>query len=796
MTFVSRLKSLEINGFKSFSKKGSLVFSSAITSIVGPNGSGKSNVAESFRFVLGEQSLKSMRGKKGEDLIFNGGKDSARANRASVKVVFDNTNRMFNMDFDEISIERVVHRDGVNEYFINGTLVRLKDVVELLAYANIGSSGHHIISQGEADRLLSAQPKDRREMIEDALGLKVYQYKKQESEKKLEKTANHIKEIESLRREIAPHIKFLKKQVEKIEKAVVLRQELVGAYKEYFARENHYIKTEKIKLADEKKAPQEELEKLHQELSHHKSILDQAKANLGQSENMTNLLTLEQEIRDTRSKKDSCTREIGRLEGEISYLKRVIDKKIKESENQTEVHSTKQVYLKDVELIQKDIDVKATVAIEAIDGEGQHANATVEQRLAYVKDSIKEIHERISSFVNYHKEADHTERPEHSTETEEAEIKRISEEMKALEEKLRTFSEEELKQSERYTQIKIDIDKDRDKNVESEKAVLVIMSKQNELHSHIEIIKSKEERLRVEEEDFKRELQEAHMLVGRDAVDYESVESGLNAGSGSGAAVDFSIVEDRHAQVDRRRSIEKSKIRLEEMGGGGGDDIVREHKEAEERDAFLSKELQDLITSSESLKILIDELNQKLGELFKDGISKINKEFSKFFGLMFGGGTAELKLVREVKRKRKKGDLDDEGGDLSVALAEELEGDESKEEGIEINVSLPHKRIKGLTMLSGGERALTSIALLFAMSQVNPPPFVILDETDAALDEANSRKYGDMIEALSKHSQLILITHNRETMSRAGVIYGVTMGGEGYSKLLSIAFDEAVVVAK
>jgi chromosome segregation protein len=786
MTFVSRLKSLEINGFKSFSKKGSLVFSSAITSIVGPNGSGKSNVAESFRFVLGEQSLKSMRGKKGEDLIFNGGKDSARANRASVKVVFDNTNRMFNMDFDEISIERVVHRDGVNEYFINGTLVRLKDVVELLAYANIGSSGHHIISQGEADRLLSAQPRDRREMIEDALGLKVYQYKKQESEKKLEKTANHIKEIESLRREIAPHIKFLKKQVEKIEKAVVLREELVGAYKEYFARENHYIKTEKIKLADDKKAPQEELEKLHQELSHHKSILDQAKANLGQSENMTNLLTLEQEIRDTRSKKDSCTREIGRLEGEISYLKRVIDKKIKESENQTEVHSTKQVYLKDVELIQKDIDVKATVAIEAIDGEGQHANATVEQRLAYVKASIQEIHERISSFVNYHKDNDHVEKPAQSTETEEAEIKRISEEMKTLEEKLRTFSEEELKQSERYTQIKIDIDKDRDKNVESEKAVLVIMSKQNELHSHIEMVKSKEERLRVEEEDFKREIQEAHMLVGRDAVDYESVESGL----------DFSIAEDRHAQVDRRRSIEKSKIRLEEMGGAGGDDIVREHKDAEDRDAFLAKELQDLITSSESLKLLIDELNQKLGELFKEGISKINKEFSKFFGLMFGGGTAELKLIREVKRKRKKGDLDDEGGDLSIALAEELEGDEAKEEGIEINVSLPHKRIKGLTMLSGGERALTSIALLFAMSQVNPPPFVILDETDAALDEANSRKYGDMIEALSKHSQLILITHNRETMSRAGVIYGVTMGNEGYSKLLSIAFDEAVAVAK
>jgi chromosome segregation protein len=157
---------------------------------------------------------------------------------------------------------------------------------------------------------------------------------------------------------------------------------------------------------------------------------------------------------------------------------------------------------------------------------------------------------------------------------------------------------------------------------------------------------------------------------------------------------------------------------------------------------------------------------------------------------MFGGGEARLEIVREVKKKRRK----TEGG-----MEEEpsMEPEEEKaSEGIEIHVALPHKRTKGLMMLSGGERALTSIALLFAMSQVNPPPFIILDETDAALDEANSRKYGDMIEALSKHSQLILITHNRETMSRAGVIYGVTMAGEGHSKLLSIAFDDALAVAK
>ena len=156
------LKSIELCGFKSFAKKAVLNFNTPISSIVGPNGSGKSNVAEAFRFVLGEQSIKSLRGKRVEDLIFNGGKDAPRANRASAKVVFDNTRRIFNVDFDEVSIERVIHRDSVSEYFINGSPVRLKDIIELLASAHIGASGHHIISQDEADKILNSNIKERR----------------------------------------------------------------------------------------------------------------------------------------------------------------------------------------------------------------------------------------------------------------------------------------------------------------------------------------------------------------------------------------------------------------------------------------------------------------------------------------------------------------------------------------------------------------------------------------------------------------------------------------------------------
>ena len=517
MPSISRLKSLEINGFKSFAKKGGLLFNAPITAIVGPNGSGKSNVAESFRFVLGEQSIKSMRGKKGEDLIFNGGKDSARANRASVKVVFDNTARMFNIDFDEVSIERVVHRDSVNEYFINGTLVRLKDVAELLAHANIGSSGHHIISQGEADRLLSSAPRERREMIEDALGLKVYQYKKDESEKKLEKTAQHIKDVESLRREIAPHIKFLRKQVEKIEKAVLLRAELTGAYQEYFARETAYIKKEKELLSAQRHAPTEELHALDRDLNHHKKIVEAASASLGESGKSAELFTLEANMRETRSKKDACVREIGRLEGELSYLRRVIEKKLKEASES----STKQVYLREVEVISRDIDIKVAVAIESIDGTSADTSGmSIESRMQNVKTLLGEIRDTIGDFVNHHKSdtglgggesgsgsgmgagAGSSAKKINIVESEEAEISRISDEMGILENKLTQYSEEETQQAKKYADIKLEIDKEKDKNVESEKAILRIMSRQNELHSELESIKLKQEHLHGEEKNF------------------------------------------------------------------------------------------------------------------------------------------------------------------------------------------------------------------------------------------------------------------------------------------------------
>src|SRR3989344_3555675 len=325
-----KLKSLELVGFKSFAKKSELNFTAPITAIVGPNGSGKSNVAEAFRFVLGEQSFKSMRGKRGEDLIWNGTAKLPRQNRAAVKLIFDNSQKLLNIDFDEAILERVVHRDGVNEYSVNSSQVRLRDILELLAGAHIGPSGHHIISQGEADRVLNANMKERRLMIEDALGLKIYHYKKQESERKLEKTNENIKSVESLRREIAPHLKFLKKQVEKIAKATELRAKLVALYHEYFRRENAYINHERAVLAEEKRLPSEELKKIERDLARARKVLENSQ---GVDKQSRELLTIEEHLRTLRVRKDELFRDLGRLEGELSAEKRLLQRLELEEKN-------------------------------------------------------------------------------------------------------------------------------------------------------------------------------------------------------------------------------------------------------------------------------------------------------------------------------------------------------------------------------------------------------------------------------------------------------------------------------
>ena len=735
------LTRIEMTGFKSFAKKAVIDFSAPVTAVVGPNGSGKSNVVEAIRFVLGEQSMKSLRSKAGADLIFKGSKILPKSSRASVTVTFNNSKRLFRientekplpLDYDEITVSREIFSDGAGVYTINGVTVRLKDVHELFASVNIGTSGYHIISQGEADRLLSANNRERREMIEEALGLKVYQYKIRDSERKLEKTATHMKEVESLRREIAPHMTFLKKQVDKIAKAEEIRNDLAHASMVYLRDENTALQQlrhdhdRQILEANQKRA----------DLMHRLAALGEKSVPVS-TEHESIIRTCEDELRAIQKSKDELSRSLGRIEGMISARETVVYK-----------------------------PTDTVVPLSKIETWSMNITALLDDAL--LKTSVDDILPLLSNIK--------------------LSFDRLISEYRTKPAPVATDDTEALKKEKDALLHTLD-QYDRKEGDLREKIISLRREHENEIAKartadadrfQIELALRGEDTKKVHLDDMTTHLairDERFQSLSRDII---ALVGDMMRG--------FSTYDGTHAQSgdELARLIERLKIRLEESGGIGGTDVIKEYETTVERDAFLAKELIDIRESMTSLETLIADLKARLATSFETGVEKINAVFSEFFTSMFGGGSAFLSIV--IAERKKKAVEDEE--------MEEEEENAFLERGIDIHVNLPHKKVRDLQMLSGGERSLVSIALLFAISQVNPPPCLVLDETDAALDEANSRRYGDMIERLSSSSQLIVITHNRETMSRAGILYGVTVGADGASKLLSIKFDDAVKIAK
>jgi chromosome segregation protein len=738
------LKKLEISGFKSFAKKTTLSFDTPITAIVGPNGSGKSNVVESFRFVLGEQSMKSMRGKGGSDLVWKGSKFLSAGKNAKVAVTFDNNERQFaysnssgagaELGFDEVTLEREVTTDGGSSYSINGTSVRLKDLNELLGSVNIGTSGHHIISQGEADRLLSASARDRRAMVEDALGLKIFQIRIRESERKLEKTMINMKEVQSLRRELAPHLAYLSKQVEKIQKAEELRKEFGDLFGKYCVLENASILYSEHELARVEGETHREYATIQKNTN-----TEVIHAHDGEKRNIQNKIhAVEFEQSKLLRERDDLGRAIGRIEGKLEAIL-----SIKETHGGATTISVSKAEELCADIVSSIEEVQTSEVLQDF------------------KNALSNIKNKVHTFTRSIK----GEQPQVNKDSLRGEIEN---ERKELENKLSSISSHVEVKSKELDSLRDELSHIEQKIRESERSSYASVARVATLEGLMREYALKRETLNRRKIILTEEIKEAEIMAGE-------IFSIMTTPEGD-------TPEKIAERENLHRKLERVKIKLEDAGAGSGSETIKEYEETKARDAFLVKELADLEASITSLRALISELRETIERTFKEGIEKINFQFGEFFKLMFGGGGAFLSIVVEHRRSKE----EDEMGDEDLPL----------EHGIDITVNLPHKKVKDLNMLSGGERSLVSIALLFAMSQVNPPPFLVLDETDAALDEANSRKYGDMLDLLSKHSKLIVVTHNRETMSRAQVLYGVTMGLDGASKLLSIKFDEAVQIAK
>ena len=454
---------------------------------------------------------------------------------------------------------------------------------------------------------------------------------------------------------------------------------------------------------------------------------------------------MEREVSELSSARATLSRDMGRVEGALAEVKRRV------------IAVAHEPYAKvpreELEALHTEVEKQATGADDNVDA--------LRAALAAIRSAVKFFFARYGSLSS-----------ERLTDEEDAVFK-LEREHSALAEKFKTVS----------------ADLERAEAVRARTREMMVALEETGREIRRRILDFAQAKAHEEGVIAKAEAREYELTLLRESLERDKAETLALGGAATLSYEPLSELpaEERRVQEERRRTLDRTKIRLEEAGGTG-EEIRQEHKEVSEREAFLAKELDDLAKSAAGLRSLIDELDTELAKHFSEGLAKVNASFSEYFALLFGGGGAHLKL--EEPEELEAGELEE------TENAEEDILEEKERPGIEIAVNLPKKKIRSLMQLSGGERALTSIALIFAMSQVNPPPFLILDETDAALDEANSRRYGDIIENLAKKSQLIIITHNRETMSRTSVLYGVTMGGDGVSKLLSVKFEEAVAVAK
>ncbi|MCL5733400.1 MAG: AAA family ATPase [Patescibacteria group bacterium] len=724
------LKKIELNGFKSFAQKTSLEFADGITAIVGPNGSGKSNIIDAIRWMLGERDAKNLRGGKIEDLIFAGTPKRPRLGQAQVSLIFDNRRKTLPLDFPEISITRQTNRGGVSQYFLNGDEVRLKDLAEFLAKARLGNKGLVVITQGNSDVFIKSSPQERREMIEEILGLREFQIKRIDAENKLKNTLINLDKAKALTEEILPHLRSLKRQTSRWEKRGELESELKELENRFFG---HQLKT----LRSESKKFDREIEEWNKNIAQLEKDKSAAEERLKKVEaqrpaEQEELKYVKSKRGDLFEEKNAIGKEIGSLEAQLE-----IADINKPSENMPESRLM-------FSLIQKlKIDFEANI--------DKDANK--------LKELIQSALNEINGLLNSHSLA----------EAGREKTKAIKSRLEELNSKLENIGQEidKLNEKERL------LDKGQEEFYQNFKNVLREVEK---IKDDIDKKISQKRQVEFEKERSSIKIQELSRQISQINRRLEEFED-----------FDTSKFPDGQNDNETLPAIEKRILRLrgelinlEEID----ENLLKEASETEKRYSFLKQQTEDLIKASEDLKTLIKDLNEKIKVEFSAALEKINGEFGKFFEIMFGGGKAALKFEQPKIKKEK---LDEEIAPQSDEPDEEKE----VEGGIEINISLPRKRINSLEVLSGGERSLVAIAALFALISVSPPPFLVLDEADAALDERNAKRFAEILNEFSKETQFIIVTHNRTVMAAANILYGVTTGEDGTSKIISLKLEQA-----
>jgi len=713
---------IEIIGFKSFAEK--IIISLpkpkegnfGIMAIVGPNGSGKSNVIDAIAWGLGEQSLKALRSKNFENIFFSGtGKNQARL--AEVNLFFNNEGG----ELSEFTITRRLLKNGESEYLINNNKVRLLDITLLLAQANFGQKSYSIVNQGVTDAILKASTQEKQTFFNEATGVEQYIIKQNEAVRKIIKTQENLDNALIALRELTPLLNSLKRQVNKLQKRHILEDELYILQKDYYSKIwlglDEQINGYKEKL-EKKSSSKKEIEKL---LDAYKSKIEK----FGKEEIDKIYQDKQEKYQKLLELKNDCLKKQAFLEFEIEKLEK------EKEEGEIEIEEPQKILsgLKEI----KNFFLK-------IKQEGN---------ISKIKEVVEIINSKLENLISYFKE--------NKSKIDKKKLGNKFEEKKEFKKKIEMVEKEIKTQSQELNQFLNEEKTKREKIINEQKEIEKTQNQFNNINNEINEIKIEITRFETKKDDLEKEIiaETGNLKILSSPLPVKSEPCPTTG----------------EEKIDQIRRI-KNQL---ELIGGIDPEIEKEYKSSLERFNYLTSQTSDLEKSIKSLKEIINKLGEKIKNQFKENFSKINKEFDKFFKILFNGGEAKIKL--EVRPK----------SDLNPTPDQTT--DRKSDSDIEIIAHPPGKKIKSIEMLSGGEKTLTSLALICSVISTNKPPFVILDEADAALDEKNSDRFAKILKELARKTQLILITHNPMVMEIADVLYGATMNPAGSTKLISMKLE-------
>lgn len=744
------LERLEIAGFKSFAPKTVLVFprpengsSFGITAVVGPNGSGKSNIVESIRWGLGEQSLKSLRGKKAEDVIFSGTDKKARLSVAEASLHFNNEDNGAPIDYRQFTITRKIYRHGESEYLINKNRVRLQDILVLLAQSNFGQKSYSIISQGMIDAILHSSSAERKNFFDEATGVRQYQIKKEEALRKLEKTRTNLGQTEIALQEIEPRMRSLTRQIKKLEQRQKFEENLQELQKNYYGHLWQKINHRLIEINEKILGSEKKNDLIEKSINHLQKQLE-SMAFEKISDDYQKLQTEQQELIDV---KNEYLEKISVLRGKLIIKQERLKANIKPKEfNQQKVindlNEIKSLY----DNLSKNFTAAPTLSdIEIIKQEASAISQKINALVCYLSGEKEEIAVN-SNSSNLEQEIKNLDQ----------EVKELNQQIQLAGEKLTDFT---LKEQEKRKSL-FDLQKKT-------------QAQQNEYHTinnELNNLKIEKARIETHKEDLEEEIKRE--------TSFHNLEELAKTTLPDGEAESL------------YPEIQKLKSQLE-LIGGIDPEIAKEYPECKERWEFLTTQTEDLKHALGSLNKIIKQLDDQIEHRFNQTFHQINEKFDYYFKVFFGGGKAKLTLQKFFNNAATAQISEISGEQETEESKNEKEAQPAQEKleeisDIEIMANPPRKKIKNIEALSGGERTLTSLSLIFAIIAINKPPFVVLDEVDAALDEENSTRFANIIKDLDKKTQFIIITHNRQTMEAANTLYGVTMNKDGVSQLLSM----------